>query len=66
VFNAGLYALDTLLPIVSMEMQGFWIPDDQVVPLGMLARWYLWAHIAAGWGLSLLAVAGFSGLVKSE
>ena len=33
------------------------------------ARWragYLWGHITAGWALSLLAVAGFSGLVKSD
>ena len=26
----------------------------------------LWLHIALGWVLSLLAVAGFSGLVKSD
>ncbi len=65
-FNAGLYSLDTLLPIVSMQMQGFWIPDDRVEPVGTLARWYLWTHIAAGWALSLLAVAGFSGLVTSD
>ena len=30
------------------------------------ARLYLWAHIAAGWGLTLLAVAGFSGLVQTR
>lgn len=65
-FNAGLYSLDTLLPIVSMEMQGFWIPDDRNEPFGKLARWYLWWQIFVGWALSLLAVAGFSGLVKSD
>ena len=66
VFNAGLYSLDTLLPIVSLEMQDYWIPDETQVPEGTLARWYLWLHIGAGWALSLLAVAGFSGLVKSD
>jgi len=46
-------------------MQGFWIPDDTKPP-GARARLWLWLHIAAGWGLSLLAVAGFSGLIRID
>ena len=64
-FNAFIYSADTLLPIVDLEMQGFWIPDDRTWG-GAWARGYLWVHIAVGWALSLLAVAGFSGLVKSD
>lgn len=64
-FNAFVYSADTLLPIVDLEMQGFWIPDDRTWG-GAWARGYLWVHIAVGWALSLLAVAGFSGLVKSD
>ncbi len=64
-FNALFYSADTLFPVVSLEMQSYWIPDD-TKPLGMLARWYLWAHIIAGWALTLLAVAGFSGLIKTD
>ena len=64
-FNAFIYSADTLLPIVDLEMQGFWIPDDLTWG-GAWARGYLWVHIAVGWALSLLAVAGFSGLVKSD
>ncbi|SDW76274.1 hypothetical protein SAMN05444336_102283 [Albimonas donghaensis] len=66
-FNAFVYSLDTLLPIVDLEMQDYWIPDESAEwPFARAARWYLWVHIALGWGLSLLAVAGFSGLVKSD
>ena len=72
-FNALVYSLDTLLPIVSLEMQSIWIPDEtrgaDLPPwdrIGWWARLYLWLHIGLGWGLSLLAVAGFSGLVKSD
>lgn len=65
-FNAFIYSLDTLLPIVDLEMQGYWIPDDRVPGWGKSARAYLWAHIALGWALSLLAVAGFSGLIRSD
>ncbi len=64
-FNAFIYSADTLLPIVSLEMQEYWIPDDDT-GRGAWARGYLWLHIAVGWALSLLAVAGFSGLVKSD
>lgn len=64
-FNAFIYSADTLLPIVSFEMQEFWIPDESI-PYGRWARRYLWVHITFGWALSLLAVAGFSGLIKSN
>lgn len=65
-FNALIYSADTLLPIVAMEMQSYWIPDDSNRGVGKWARRFLWLQIIAGWGLSLLAVAGFSGLIKSD
>ena len=64
-FDPLIYSADTLLPIVSLEMQSYWIPDDRK-PIGKTARLYLWLHIFAGWGLTLLAVAGFSGLIKTD
>ena len=64
-FRSGIYSADTLLPIVHLEMQEFWIPDGDH-PVGRWARSFLWMQIAMGWALSLLAVAGFSGLVKSD
>lgn len=64
-FNAAIYSADTLIPVVSLEMQSYWIPDDRT-DRGMLARGYLWFHIAMGWALTLLAVAGFSGLIKTD
>ncbi len=65
-FNAIAYSLDTLLPVVNVEMQEYWIPDETKEPHGLFARIYLWLHIGVGWALSLLAVAGFTGLVKSD
>lgn len=64
-FNAIVYSADTLLPVISLEMQNHWIPDSNH-RIGAAARVYLWFHIAVGWALSLLAVAGFSGLIKSD
>jgi hypothetical protein len=64
-FNAWVYSADVLLPVVSLEMQSYWLPNDQS-PFGVFARWYLWVQIIAGWALTLLAVAGFSGLIKQD
>jgi hypothetical protein len=64
-FNALVYSADTLLPIVEMEMQEFWLPDDSHA-YGAVARVYLWVHIALGWAFSILAVAGFTGLIRTE
>jgi hypothetical protein len=65
-FNAWVYSADTLLPIVALEMQEFWIPDETQGMRGRATRGFLWLQIMAGWALSLLAVAGFSGLVRSD
>ncbi|MFT4620675.1 MAG: hypothetical protein ACI9KS_002710 [Sulfitobacter sp.] len=66
-FNPWTYSADTLLPIVSLEMQQNWIPDESAEhPAGQRARIFLWLQIAFGWALSLLAVAGFSGLVRND
>jgi hypothetical protein len=65
-FNAVTYSADTLLPIVAMEMQDYWLPDENAGPWGQVGRVYLWVQIIAGWALSLLAVAGFSGLIKTD
>ena len=62
-FNAALYSLDTLVPVVDLEVQDYWVPDERVSPA---ARTYLWVHIATGWFLALLAVAGFSGLIDTR
>jgi hypothetical protein len=62
-FNAPLYSLDTLVPVVDLEVQDYWVPDGAVAAW---ARAYLWAHIAMGWFLALLAVAGFSGLIDTR
>jgi hypothetical protein len=64
-FNAVVYSADTLFPVVTLEVQSYWIPDDSK-SFGKYARYYLWAHIIAGWALTLLAVAGFSGLIKTD
>jgi hypothetical protein len=64
-FNAVVYALDTLLPVVSLGMDDSWSPD-QSKPWGHRAQVYQWFQILIGWALTFLTVSGFSGLVKSK
>lgn len=66
-FNRYVYSADTLIPLVSLEMQEYWMPNDTAThPIGTIASWYLVFQIFAGWALSLLAVAGFTGLIRSR
>lgn len=63
-FSSLAYSIDAFLPIVSFDMQTYWAPDNRL-PWGRFGALYLWLHVLLGWALSLLAVAGFSGLVKT-
>jgi hypothetical protein len=63
-FNAWMYSLDTLLPVIELGQKAFWRPDPAKHG-GILAINYFYFQSVIGWALSLLAIAGFSGLVKS-
>lgn len=64
-FNAPMYSLDVLLPVASIGQKEYWRPDS-MKPMGPFALNYYFFQSVIGWALSLLAVAGFSGLVKSQ
>ncbi|MCU4180020.1 hypothetical protein [Bosea sp. BH3] len=65
VFSPWMYSLDTLLPVLDMGQRSFWRPNPSK-PGGRIAINYFYFQSVVGWALSLLAVAGFSGLVKSS
>jgi len=64
-FSPWMYSLDTLLPVLDMGQRTFWRPNPSK-PGGRVAISYFYFQSIVGWALSLLAVAGFSGLVKSS
>jgi hypothetical protein len=64
-FSPAVFALDTLLPIVSLGMDESWSPDE-TRRWGELGRICGWCQTIVGWALTFLAVAGFSGLVKTK
>jgi len=64
-FNPWMYSLDALFGVMELEQKTFWRPDP-AKPWGGLAISYFYFQTIVGWFLTLLAVAGFSGLVRSR
>lgn len=64
-FNAFVYSVDVLLPIVDMKLESHWMPGSRGF-WGSLGRAYFWLHIALGWVFTTIAVVGFTGLVKQD
>ncbi len=57
-FEPILYSFDAIIPVVDLQMEKYWFPNDGWV------RYYYRFHIAMGWVLSTLAVLGFTGVVR--
>jgi hypothetical protein len=58
-FNAPIYTLDVLLPIISLGQQDSWQPTG-------IALSVYWALIILGWLLTSALIAGLTGLVKRD
>jgi hypothetical protein len=64
-FNPWMFAVDALLPAVDTGQRGFWAPDTRNL-VGVVAKGVVYLLTLSGWVLGLLAVAGFSGLVRTR
>jgi hypothetical protein len=60
-----VFSLDTLLPIINFHQEEYWIPSGRGC-WGLALLSYYWFHIAVGWFLATLGVAGFTGLVRKD
>jgi hypothetical protein len=58
-FQPAMYSLDTLLPVVDLHQQDYWIPQG-------LAQWWAWVSILAGWVLTTAVVAALTGILKRD
>jgi hypothetical protein len=56
---------DALIPGSGSGQSAFWSPDTRTTA-GFLGKWFMYFQSVAGIALGLLAVAGFSGMVKSN
>jgi hypothetical protein len=76
-FNPWVYSFNVLLPVVDLQQEKSWGPMKVPVRFEIGSRYTLnvpdWgtnalvlAELVFGWVASLLAIAAFSGLVKTE
>jgi hypothetical protein len=64
-FYAVGYAVDTVIPIISIHQAAYWGPYGQV-PWGRAWVIGTWIATGLGWALATLLVAGYTGLVRRD
>lgn len=73
LFDPIVYSANVFIPLVDFGLRGSWMPSaargntvefaSMTIRTGTLLRLYYWFHIASGWALTTLAVAGFTGVI---
>jgi hypothetical protein len=64
-FNAAMLSADAIIPGSGSGQSVYWSPDTRM-PAGYRGKWFMYFQGIAGIALGLLAVAGFTGIVKSN
>jgi hypothetical protein len=54
-----------MIPGIESGQRNYWSPDTRFV-LGYIAKLFEYIQVVAGFGLGVLAFAGFSGLVRTR
>jgi hypothetical protein len=63
-FQPVLYAIDTVVPLVSLDQRSTWYPNPHA-PWGRPMQWWLNLATIAGWLLSSIFVLSFARLARS-
>ena len=63
-YPAG-YAINVVIPIINVHQASYWGPNGNA-PWGDVLTVFTWLGTALGWALATLAVAGYTGLVRSS
>jgi hypothetical protein len=63
-FNPVLYAIDTVIPVISLSQRSTWHPDARVRD-GTFMQWWLDIATILGWLLSSIFVLSLAGLARS-
>ena len=64
-FSATMLSAEAIIPGLGVGQKDIWSPDTRM-PIGYFGKIFAYFQTLAGLALGLLAVAGFSGIVKSS
>jgi hypothetical protein len=64
-FSPVLYAIDTVVPLVSLDQRATWYPDPSV-PQGTLMQWWLNLATILGWLLSSIFALSLARLARAS
>jgi hypothetical protein len=64
-FNPLMLSADAIIPGSGSGQSAYWAPDTRTTA-GYYGKWFMYFQTIAGLALGLLAVAGFSGIVKAN
>jgi hypothetical protein len=62
-FNPVLYAIDTVIPLISLGQRSTWYPDAQA-PYGTVMQWWLNIATIVGWILSTIFALSMANLAR--
>jgi hypothetical protein len=62
-FNAALYAIDTVVPLVTLGQRSTWYANPNV-PWGQAVEWWLDAATLIGWLLTAIFLLSFTRLAR--
>jgi len=75
-FNFLVYSFDVFVPLIDLHQAKYWLPNANrglellrikgfALHTGGMLRLYLWVHITMGWAITMLLVAGLTGLIRT-
>ncbi len=65
-FNAVSYAVDLVVPIVSLGQEASWAPSTTRGPWGWWLWWIRWWLIALGWIVTAIGAAAVTGVIRRD
>lgn len=65
-FNAVAYAVDLVVPIVSLGQEAAWAPSTTRGPWGWWLWWVRWWLIALGWIVTAIGAAAVTGVIRRD
>lgn len=65
-FHALSYAVDLVVPIISLGQEASWAPSTTRGPWGQVLWWVRWWLIALGWIVTAIGAAAVTGVIRRD